>query len=210
MLRYLHESGSPDLVKTVPKVPLPAPRDVTVTEAERDLFLNAAPMYLRCWLLLCSDLALRSGTAARVAPEHYDTEKQQLSIVTKAGRCINLPVTDELARLFAAIPHQGEPRRPVDTATPYPCQLHSRKQVTVTTLRCAFWKLRQQLGVTRNLRPHDLRRTTAVKALELTGDLRMVQALLGHTQLRSTLHYLDHRNQQVSKVLVEQLAKRTP
>ncbi len=131
-------------------------------------------------------------------------------MVTKAGRVIHLPVTDELQRLFDAIPHTGEPRRAVDTATPYACQLHSRKNVSLITLRCDFWKLRQSLGITRNLRPHDLRRTTAVKAYELTGDLRVVQAILGHSQLRSTLQYLDHRNQTVQPALIEQLAKRTP
>ena len=185
---------------------------MTVTEAERDLFLNAAPMYLRCWLLLCSDLALRSGTAARVAPENYDAERKELSMVTKAGRVIHLPVTGELQRLFDAIPHTGEPRRPVDTKTPYPNQLHNRKlaEISVTMLRENFARLRKSLGVTRNLRPHDLRRTTAVKAYELTGDLRMVQAILGHSQLRSTLQYLDHRNQKVQPGLIEHLAKRTP
>lgn len=191
-------------------MPTPAPRDVTVTEAERDLFLNAAPMYLRCWLLLCSDLALRSGTAARVAPEHYDSGKQEVSITTKMGRVIHLPVTDELARLFAAIPHTGKPPRPVDTSTPYALQLHSRKKATLITLRTSFWKLRTSLGITRNLRPHDLRRTTAVKTLEITGDIRVVQAILGHSQLRSTLAYLDHRNQSVSHALIEELARRNP
>jgi hypothetical protein len=67
LLRYLHDEGTADLTKHVPRVPIPAPRDVIVTEAERDLIFNTAPMYLRCWLLLCSDLALRSGTAARAS-----------------------------------------------------------------------------------------------------------------------------------------------
>lgn len=201
LLRYLKDSGAPELTKHVPRVPLPAPRDVIVTEAERDLILNAAPMYLRCWLLLCSDLALRSGTAARLAPKHYNQETREVSIVTKAGRSVHLPVTDELANIFAAVSDR-------DPETPFVHQLHRRCKVNANYLRNVFWRLRHSLGITRDLRAHDLRRTTAVKALDITGDLRLVQALLGHTQLRSTLHYLDHRNTTVPRELVEAIAQK--
>jgi integrase len=179
---------------------------VTVTIAERDLLLNAAPLYLRCWILLCADLALRSGTAARVAPEHFDPEKETITIVTKASRTVTLPVSEELLEIFKAIGNR-------DPLTPYVRQLHRSGRaglckLDTNYLRNRWWRLRVSVGIKRGIRPHDLRRTAAVKALELTHDLRVVQALLGHTQLRSTLHYLDHRNQTISPELIGLLSSR--
>jgi integrase len=50
---------------------------------------------------------------------------------------------------------------------------------------------------------HDLRRTAAVRMYEQPGDLRTVQALLGHRNLQSTLWYLDHDFRPVSRETLE-------
>jgi integrase len=186
-------------VSSVTRVPIPSPRDVTVTDAERDLLLNAAPMYLRCWILLCADLALRSGTAARVAPEHYNAERREVSIGTKEGRVIVLPVSEEIERLFLAVGNR-EPQ------TPYVSQLHRRQKIHVNYLRQCWWRLRKSVGIERGIRPHDLRRTLAVKVYDETRDLRDAQAVLGHKQLATTVHYLDHRNTPVPRGLIDHFA----
>ncbi len=51
---------------------------------------------------------------------------------------------------------------------------------------------RKRLGFTRRIVAHDLRRTTALALYKHTGDVRDVQALLGHRSLQSTIWYLDH------------------
>lgn len=59
--------------------------------------------------------------------------------------------------------------------------------------RCARYlkKICAQLGIHTRVHLHRVRRTVAVKALDLTGDLRAVQDLLGHHALSSTLKYVD-------------------
>jgi integrase len=152
--------------------------------------LQAAPVHLRVFLLLCSDLAMRSGTAARIAPKHYDPERGQVSFSTKFGDRLTLPVTQELRNLFACA------NGPADV--PYVVQFNPRANSAVkpkhlaNSLSLALRRLRFRLGITKRIIPHDLRRTTAVHVYENTHDLRKVQAVLGHRSLPQTLHYLDH------------------
>jgi integrase len=154
--------------------------------------LNAAPLYMRCFILLCSDLAIRSGTAAKIAPRHFDAETGTLTFRTKFDGGMSLPVTEELRRILDAVGDR-------DVGTPYVAQLHKNNHLSQVQLQANFQKLRREVGIKKRIVPHDLRRSTAVRALEQTGDLRIVQAILGHRRLENTLHYLDHRNTTVTK-----------
>lgn len=195
------EHGAPNLKRLVPQVVKPAPRNVTITAEEREALITHATPGLRVWLLLCSDLALRAGTAALISPKNYNKENQEISFRTKFGTAQTLPVTDGIAELFAQVgPSETRPycialRAPNPSAKP--------GSNYVQSLRRQFHDLRKKLGITRNITPHDLRRTTAVRTLEVTADLRVVQALLGHRNLPTTLYYLDHRNTPVDRAVLE-------
>lgn len=59
--------------------------------------------------------------------------------------------------------------------------------------RCARFlkKLCKKLNIQSRVHLHRLRRTVAINALNMTGDLHAVQNLLGHHSLSSTLQYVD-------------------
>jgi integrase len=184
------------------------PRNVTATEEEKALLLTAAPPHMRLWILLCSDLAIRSGTSSRIAPQHYDPRRRTIQFTTKLGEKLTLPVTKEIGDLFDSC-NLGNPQ-------PFVRQLHhalhpewtpqynlDSKSGYAHTLGVAFIRLRRSLGITRKLTPHDFRRTTAVKLYEATGDARDVQSLLGHRTLASTIWYLDHDLRPVSRANLE-------
>ncbi|MGC2612558.1 MAG: hypothetical protein WA354_00900 [Terracidiphilus sp.] len=59
-----------------------------------------AEPHMRLWILLCSDLALRSGAAARLCPEHRDPISGLLAFTTKFGAKLRLPVTKEIEALL--------------------------------------------------------------------------------------------------------------
>jgi integrase len=179
-----------------------APRNVTATADERNKLIAAAAPHLRCWLLLCSDLAMRSGTAAKIAPRHYDAARGTLTFSTKKGREMCLPITAELEGML-------RPLANADAATPFVCLLHRNGRIHVENLRAAMRRLMKRLGINRRIIAHDLRRTTAVQVYEGSHDLRLVQAVLGHRHLASTLHYLDHRMTKVGAPTLE-LAKLNP
>ena len=187
--------GAADLTDLISKHPGLRPRNVTATDAEKDMLFAAAPQHIRLWLLLCSDLAIRSGTASRLGPSNYNPVTQELRFTTKLGERLTLPVTREIADYLASCD--------LNDPEPFVRQVHKRdlrygpgslspKANYHHTLGIAFMRLRKSVGITRKLTPHDFRRTTAVALYEHTHDARDVQALLGHRTLASTIWYLDH------------------
>ena len=70
-----------------------------------------------------------------------------------------------------------------------------------------FRQLLKKAGIREGMRPHDLRRTTAVAMYRKTGDLRDVQALLGHRGLPSTIWYLDHDLRPVQRQVLEEIKR---
>jgi site-specific recombinase XerD len=75
--------------------------------------------------------------------------------------------------------------------------------------RCARYlkKICAKLGIHSRVHLHRLRRTVAVNALNLTGDIRAVQDLLGHHSLSSTLQYVDEFRQDSVADLQRKLRK---
>ena len=193
VLRWLwQEHGSPKLDQHIRRYTGVRPRNTTAAPEEIDTILEAALPHMRLWRLLCSDLAIRSGTAAHLEPADYQPQARELRFTTKGQAKLTLPVTAEIKELL----DKGDMRLPV----PFVRQLWSKapgkngqvpdpKEIKPGGLRCALRQLLKRAGITRRLTPHDLRRTTAVAMYRQTGDVRDVQALLGHRSLQSTIWY---------------------
>lgn len=188
--------GAPyGLDKQVKQVAQPRPRNVTLTDEERARLMAASGPALRCFILLCSDLALRSGTAIRVAPKHYDPIKGEVRISTKGSTAVHLPTTDALDDLFMLALSMDTGRH--SQTTPF-ISLLSGRTMTRSAIGKQFRNTCKRLNIVGKT-PHDLRRTTAVKVMDITKDLRVVQHLLGHRNLNATLHYLDHDNNRIDR-----------
>jgi integrase len=207
ILRWLwEEHGAKKLDTEVRMHPGLRPRNVTATSDEIDSIIGAAEPALRLWILLCSDLGIRSGTASALAPNNYNPARQELRFTTKYGAKLTLPVTSAIAELLRECDRE--------TTVSFVRQLwirdfkgHGRPPLASVTdgnrLGKKFQELCSKQGITRRITPHDLRRTAAVGMLEQTGDIRDVQSLLGHRQLQSTLWYLDHDMRPLSRATIE-------
>lgn len=157
--------------------------------------------------MLCSDLAIRSGTAAKIGPENYDAQRGTLTFTTKYGNAQVLPVTAELRTLLDTC---KDPSRSFVSQLQAPgMQRRNGGQIRRNSPGIAFRKLKEKLGLRRNLRPHDFRRTTVRRVYDQTHDLRLAQALLGHTDLAATAWYLQDSLTQVPADALE-LAKLNP
>jgi site-specific recombinase XerC len=176
---------------------------VVVSGEVIDAMLEAAKPSLRLFILLCSDMALRSGVANKLSGLHYDAQMGVCRFRGKGQACQTLPATEEIREVIDGLDHGSR--------VPYVWQLramedgglHPPSLYDCIAFRRDFTALSQKLGVDKRIIPHDLRRTTAVNLYEQSKDLRTVQALLGHTDLKTTLWYLDHDATPVSLDLLE-------
>ena len=71
---------------------------------------------------------------------------------------------------------------------------HPARTITYAGVQQAWFALKKRLGINLQLTLNDLRRTTADAAYEATKDLRIVQHLMGHRSLSSTLRYLERKD----------------
>lgn len=177
---------------------------------EIQALLNAAPKYLRLWLLFCSDLAIRSGTAGRIGPDNYDRQRRELRFSTKYGAKLTMPVTADIEALI----NECDMDKDISFVRQLQVRDHTGKGRTMnpntreaTQLDRPYRDLLKQVGIHRHIVPHDLRRTAAVAMLELTHDIRDVQSLLGHRSPQATIWYLDHDLRQISRANLESMKR---
>lgn len=202
---------APRLFERIVKPRTPPPRNVTATEAERAAVMKLASPHMRCMLMLCSDMAIRSGTARALTPEHYDSGRKVLTFSTKYDNRQALPVPTELAGLLDGckrpdLPFVAQLTRDNSVRGRY---FKYDRPLSHQQLDLDWKRLKARAGITRKLTMHDLRRTTVTRVYDATKDIRLAQAILGHRNLTSTVWYLDHHLTQVPVEAFE-LAKLNP
>jgi integrase/recombinase XerD len=201
MLRELVAEGAPpNLDKAVPRIPRPAPRAVTLAADQVNKLLALAPAHLRLWLLLCHDCALRSGTAAAVTWAEIQGDCEELVTQTKGASVTRVPISGRLHQMLTLVPKRD--------GAPLVALLRG-KPIGHCTLRKEFRALLAVAELSPNLRPHDLRRTMAEAAYKVTSDLRVVQRLLGHDSMFTTLRYLQRPAQATNAQLIAALEEVT-
>jgi integrase len=191
---YVRDIGGPNLIRQVPKLRTPQPR-TTIATPEELLRLEAlAPPWLRVWLLLCTRLGLRFGTAAAIAPANWNPAAGTITFTTKGGVVMTLPTPPEIEELFRSAGTNPDPATPYWLLLRGDTGLRGSTKYPTCSLRAEWDRLKKKAGVRPDLRPHDFRRTIAVSLYEATKDIRAVQQLLGHNSLATTAHYLMHRD----------------
>lgn len=170
-----HITISPLVKLAPPRQPDRMPRPVTDTEVAR---LLAAPKRRRAhrMILLATCAGLRVHEIARVHSDHIDVDGANLTVDGKGGRVARLPLHDLLRAEWEHMqPGWWFP-------SPYedrPIRARSAAQVITRAM--------QQAGV--NGTPHQLRHWHATRLLEDGADLRLVQDLMRHRSIQTTVQY---------------------
>jgi site-specific recombinase XerD len=139
----------------------------------------------RLMILLMARLGLRCIEVANLRLEHYDTERQTVLVAGKGDNERLLPVPSDVARPLCAF---------VADRTAGPVFIDAN--AATVSRRCSQWFDAAGLKATirDGMSAHALRHTAASNLLERCGDVRLVQAFLGHQSLVTTDRYLRQAN----------------
>lgn len=163
--------------RTMPRAQSPSAVDAVLAACQTDRD--------RLVVRLALDLGLRRGEIARARWEHYDDRSGVLLVLGKAGDERWVPVPRALGAVL----------RTAQTATTGPMIASGRGEPLVpATIGKRVSALMRAAGVKRaaydGVSLHALRHTAASDVLDASGDIRAVQAMLGHQHLATTEVYL--------------------
>jgi integrase len=180
------------------------------TPDQLDHLVSAAQAHSTRWaavILLMGDAGLRSGEVSALRWEHIDIARREITVAAnlwrgqlgtpKSGRGRKVPITRRLAAVLAAFDHREA--HVITAANGEGLASHGSIKSVVT------WASKH--AEIPDHGPHALRHGYATALLASGADLRVVQKLLGHTDIATTARYL-HLLPDAERSAVERLEAR--
>ncbi len=196
---YRHQLGEgrvavdPTLQIDLPKLGRPLPD--ALTEAEVEKLINAPDtddvlgLRDRSMLEVIYATGLRVSELIAIQSSQINMRQGYVRIIGKGNKERLVPVGDEA--LFWMEKYQGQSRVELSKGGAVDCFYLTKRAQGMT--RQAFWyvikRYAEQQGITKHLSPHTLRHSFATHLLNHGADLRVVQMLLGHSDLSTTQIY---------------------
>jgi integrase/recombinase XerD len=149
--------------------------------------LLAAVMDLkqRVILTICYAAGLRISEAVHLKPAAIDSQRMVIRVEQGKGRKDRYVMLSP--KLLDMLRHYWRATHPTDWLFPGE---RAGQPITKAAVERVCRQARERAGITRPITPHSLRHAFAVHLLEAGTDLRTIQLLLGHRDLRTTLQYL--------------------
>jgi len=193
LLRQGAVAADPSARVEAPKLGRPLPKSLTEAQVEA---LLAAPdtgeargHRDRTMLEVLYATGLRVSELVGLTPEQVSLVQGVVRVTGKGGKERLVPVGEEALSWLRDF--WGGPRRELLGGRPCDYLFPTRRSDCMT--RQAFWQLIKryalQAGIGTGLSPHTLRHAFATHLLNHGADLRVVQLLLGHSDLSSTQIY---------------------
>jgi integrase/recombinase XerD len=186
-------SDDPTAQIAMPKIGRSLPRSLTEDEVEA---LLAAPVVTdplghrdRTMLEVLYATGLRVSELVNLKHSQVNANQGVIRIVGKGNRERLIPLGDESLRWLAEFAKGPRAEILLERQTEYMFPTRRGDRMT----RQAFWHIikryAQKAGVQKDLSPHTLRHAFATHLLNRGADLRVVQMLLGHSDLSTTQIY---------------------
>ena len=174
----------------VPKRPIRLPEVLSRKEVERLIQSAASPLH-RIWLLVLYATGIRREELVQLKVSDIDSERMLIRIRQGKGKK-DRNVMLSLEAHYRNFATTGA-RRTLPETYLFPSKgTHPNGDVPITSK--SVWDAVQQAGVRagldKSVHPHTLRHCFATHLLESGADLRTIQLLLGHADLRTTSRYL--------------------
>ena len=195
--RFLVREGAvtddPTAQIAMPKIGRSLPRSLTEAEVEAVLAAPAVADPLghrdRTMLEMLYATGLRVSELVNLKHSQVNTNQGVIRIVGKGNRERLIPLGDEAVRWLAEFVQGPRAEILLERQTDYLVPTRRGDRMT----RQAFWHIikryARKAGVQKELSPHTLRHAFATHLLNRGADLRVVQMLLGHSDLSTTQIY---------------------
>ena len=156
------------------KRPLPNP----ITKEEVLLLIeNASPFY-RALFLCLYHAGLRSKEAMNLEWSNVDYKRNSLRIKGKGNRERLIPISLLLKEALQGLPQIND--------YIFPSRITKKPLVDI---RRGIEFAKKRAGIKRKITPHMLRHSFATHLLEAGNDIRVIQQLLGHKDIKTTMIY---------------------
>ena len=174
----------------VPKRPIRLPEVLSRKEVERLIQSAASPLH-RIWLLVLYATGIRREELVQLKVSDIDSERMLIRIRQGKGKKDRNVMLSP--RLLQELRDYWRSANPKPETYLFPSKgTHPNGDVPITSK--SVWDAVQQAGVRagldKSVHPHTLRHCFATHLLESGADLRTIQLLLGHADLRTTSRYL--------------------
>lgn len=171
-----------------------------LTEDEQDAFLDTfnlrypTPHRNRTLCLVMLDAGLRVGEAVALRPEHLILEGEEPQVTVREGKGDVDRVVPIPARLRGALAEWMDRRAEwldEPDACPFVFPTRTGAKLNSSSIRKAVKRQARKAGVAEwdRVSPHNLRHTFATDLYRQTGNLRLVQEMLGHADISTTQIY---------------------
>jgi site-specific recombinase XerD len=172
----------------MPKAPLKLPVVLSPEEVTR-LIEGASSLKHRTMLMVLYATGVRRAELARLKVSDIDSKLMVVHIRQGKGqRDRDLPMTP---KLLEALREYWRWSRSKVYLFPSPWSPSDREEpITPKSIYNACKEAAERAGLTKRIGPHTLRHSFATQHLDSGTDLRTIQHLLGHADLKNTLVYL--------------------
>ncbi len=198
-------ASDPSLQIDNPRIGRPLPKSLTEEEVEALLSVaddsSSEGLRDRAMLELLYATGLRVSELVGLTFSQVNLNQGVVRVLGKGNKERLVPVGQEAEHYLGRYLEQGRPEllrgRDVSDAV-----FVTRRGASMT--RQAFWYMikrrAQQAGIEKHLSPHTLRHAFATHLLNHGADLRVVQMLLGHSDLSTTQIYTHIANQRLREL----------
>jgi site-specific recombinase XerD len=167
--------------------PKPAPKLPTIlsgTEIEA-LFAGMEAIKYRAVLMTAYGAGLRISETCALEVQDIDSRRMGIHVRNgKGGRQRYVMLSERLLLVLREYWKHTRPARPYLFPGDRP-----NRHVSADSVRTVLRKVAQKLGFEKRVTPHTMRHSFATHLLEAGEDIRVIQVLLGHRSIRSTLLY---------------------
>lgn len=176
-----------------PKKPQLLPKALNISEIKKILHVTENPKH-KLILQLCYGMGLRVSEIVNLKIEHVDSHTMKVLIAAAKGkkdRYVNLPQTvlDDLRLYYRAFKPEI-----------YLFEGQGGGQYSVRSAQAVFKNAMNKARIRKTVGIHSLRHSYATHLLEYGTDISLIQKLLGHNDIKTTLSYTQVSNRSVAKV----------